>query len=51
LLDPGLDLNMKDGMTEHIKDLIILTAFVQGLSLISNYFWLGLLLAPARALW
>ncbi len=29
LISPGLDLNMKDGMAEHIKDAIILTAIVQ----------------------
>jgi hypothetical protein len=51
LLDPGLDLNMKDGLTEHVKDMIILTALVQGASIFSNYIWLALLLAPARGFW
>ena len=51
LLDGGIDLNMEEGMAEHAKDLILLTAGVQVLSLLSNYFWLLLLLAPIRALY
>ena len=51
LLDGGIDLNMEQGMAEHSKDLILLTAGVQVLSLLSNYFWLLLLLAPIRALY
>lgn len=34
----------------HVKDIIILTSGSQLLSLFSNYFWLFLLLAPARAI-
>lgn len=34
-----------------MKDLIILTSGTQVLSLISNWFWFLLLLAPARAGW
>ena len=49
LMDGGLDLNMKDGFAEHLKDMIILTTIVQLLSLVSNYFWLIWLFAPARA--
>ena len=49
LLDPGLDLNMENGMAEHVKDAIILTSAVQVVALFSNYFWLLLLLAPLRA--
>lgn len=49
LLDGGLDLNMESGVAEHVKDLTILTAICQVLSLISNYFWMLWLLAPARA--
>ena len=49
LLDGGIDLNMEQGMAEHTKDLMLLTAGVQVLSLLSNYFWLLLILAPARA--
>ena len=48
LLDPGLDLNMENGMAEHIKDAIILTAAVQVLALFSNYCWFLLLFAPVR---
>lgn len=34
-----------------MKDLIILSASTQVLSIISNWFWFLLLLAPARAGW
>ncbi|GLH00362.1 Uncharacterized protein GBIM_06760 [Gryllus bimaculatus] len=51
LLDAGVDLNMEGGIAEHVKDLIILTSGCQLLSLISNYFWLLWLLAPARGFW
>ncbi|CAD5113253.1 DgyrCDS2432 [Dimorphilus gyrociliatus] len=49
LFDAGSDLNISGGVSEHVKDVILLTAICQGLSLISNYFWLFLLLAPIRA--
>jgi len=49
LTDGGLDLNMESGVAEHVKDITILTAVCQVLSLLSNYFWLLLLLAPIRA--
>ena len=51
LIDPGLDLNMKSGLVEHVKDAIILTAVAQSLSLLSNYCWLVLSFAPLRILW
>jgi len=51
LIDGGIDLNMYAGMAEHMKDLILLAAATQGLALLSNYFWLLLLLAPGRALY
>ncbi|CAH1366630.1 transmembrane protein 208 [Tenebrio molitor] len=52
LLDSGVDLNMEGGIAEHVKDVIILTAGCQILSsIISNYFWLLWLLAPARGGW
>ncbi|KAG7473623.1 transmembrane protein 208 [Megalops cyprinoides] len=51
LLDGGIDLNMEQGMSEHLKDVILLTAIVQVLSTISFYFWYLWLLAPARALY
>ncbi|XP_015787374.1 transmembrane protein 208 [Tetranychus urticae] len=46
LIDGGLDLNLESGMAEYAKDIIILTAIVQLLSLISNYFYLLWLSAP-----
>ncbi len=42
---------MPEGMAEHVKDLVILTCGAQMLSLLSNYLWLLLLLAPLRAAW
>ncbi|GAA6071172.1 transmembrane protein 208, partial [Tachysurus ichikawai] len=39
LLDGGIDLNMEQGMAEHLKDVILLTAIVQVLSTLSFYFW------------
>ncbi|ALC41313.1 CG8320 [Drosophila busckii] len=51
LQDSGNDLNMEGGIAENVKDLIILTSGTLLLALISNYFWLVLLLAPVRALW
>ncbi|XP_017866360.1 PREDICTED: transmembrane protein 208 isoform X1 [Drosophila arizonae] len=51
LLDSGNDLNMEGGIAENVKDLIILTSGTLLLALISNYFWLVLLLAPIRAIW
>ncbi|CAN8024519.1 transmembrane protein 208 [Ixodes scapularis] len=51
LRDGGIDLNMVAGLAEHLKDLIILTASIQTLSLISNYVWLLWLLAPGRAVY
>jgi len=38
-------------MAKHVKDLIELTSAAQLSSLISNYFWCLLLLAPARGFW
>lgn len=49
LVDAGIDLNMKEGFAEHLKDLVILTSLVLMLSLASNYFWFLWLFAPARA--
>jgi len=49
VVDPGTDLNMEAGMAEHAKDILLLTAIVQTLSLVSNTFWLALLAAPGRA--
>jgi hypothetical protein len=51
LLDGGLDLNMKGGggVSEYLKDLIILTSLTQLLSLFSNWFWWLLLAVPGYA--
>ncbi|XP_077301893.1 transmembrane protein 208 isoform X2 [Arctopsyche grandis] len=49
ILDSGTDLNMEGGIAEHVKDMIILTAITQLLSIISTYFWLLLFLAPFQA--
>ncbi|XP_064868632.1 transmembrane protein 208-like [Oncorhynchus nerka] len=50
LLDGGIDLNMEQGIAEHLKDVILLTAILQVLSTISSWFWYLWLLAPARAM-
>uniref|UniRef100_A0A2I3GXL6 Transmembrane protein 208 n=4 Tax=Hominoidea TaxID=314295 RepID=A0A2I3GXL6_NOMLE len=39
LMDGGMDLNMEQGMAEHLKDVILLTAIVQVLSCFSLYVW------------
>ncbi|KAM5125424.1 transmembrane protein 208 [Mantella aurantiaca] len=51
LLDGGIDLNMEQGMAEHLKDVVLLTAIVQVLSCLSLYVWYFWLLAPGRALY
>nr|XP_013798164.1 PREDICTED: transmembrane protein 208 [Apteryx mantelli mantelli] len=51
LADGGIDLNMEQGMAEHLKDVILLTAIVQVLSCFSLYIWYFWLLAPGRALY
>ncbi|XP_044275745.1 transmembrane protein 208 isoform X2 [Varanus komodoensis] len=51
LADGGIDLNMEQGMAEHLKDVILLTAIVQVLSCFSLYVWYFWLLAPGRALY
>ncbi|KAK2497777.1 hypothetical protein MC885_015649 [Smutsia gigantea] len=51
LIDGGMDLNMEQGMAEHLKDVILLTAIVQVLSCFSLYIWSFWLLAPGRALY
>ncbi|KAM4017246.1 transmembrane protein 208 isoform 2-T2 [Anomaloglossus baeobatrachus] len=39
LVDGGIDLNMEQGMAEHLKDVVLLTAIVQVLSCFSLYIW------------
>ncbi|KAG8437241.1 hypothetical protein GDO86_008084 [Hymenochirus boettgeri] len=51
LQDGGTDLNMEQGMAEHLKDVVLLTAIVQVLSCFSLYFWYFWLLVPGRALY
>ncbi|XP_060644329.2 transmembrane protein 208 isoform X1 [Anolis sagrei] len=51
LADGGVDLNMEQGMAEHLKDVILLTAIIQVLSCFSLYVWYFWLLAPGRALY
>ncbi|XP_067951986.1 transmembrane protein 208-like isoform X1 [Watersipora subatra] len=51
VLDCGTDLNMKNGLAEHCKDIIILTSIAIILSVASEWCWLLLLLAPLRALY
>uniref|UniRef100_UPI00358F6BB4 transmembrane protein 208 isoform X2 n=1 Tax=Myxine glutinosa TaxID=7769 RepID=UPI00358F6BB4 len=51
LMDGGIDLNMEQGIAEHLKDVILLTCIVLILSCISTYFWFLWLLAPARAVY
>ncbi|KAH8283667.1 hypothetical protein KR018_011581 [Drosophila ironensis] len=51
LLDSGTDLNMVGGIAENVKDLIILTSGTLLMVILSNYFWLALLLVPIRAGW
>ncbi|XP_065520147.1 transmembrane protein 208 isoform X1 [Lathamus discolor] len=47
LADGGIDLNMEQGMAEHLKDVILLTAIVQVLSCFSLYLWyFWLLVSP-----
>ena len=42
---------MKQGMAEHVKDIVILVTGAQILSLLTNYMWLLLLFLPLRAFW
>lgn len=49
IIDSGSDLCMEGGIGEHVKDIIILCVATQVLSLVWSWFWLALLLAPARA--
>lgn len=46
VVDGGIDLNLKAGFADNLKDLIITTAFCTGCSIFSNYFWLVWLWLP-----
>ncbi|CAF0771613.1 unnamed protein product [Brachionus calyciflorus] len=45
-VDYNTDLNMNGHISEYAKDIILFSVIVYTLSLISNYFWLTLLIAP-----
>lgn len=47
VVDGGIDLNMKSGFADYIKDLIITTSICTALSIFSNGFWLIWLWLPA----
>uniref|UniRef100_A0A182NFQ3 Transmembrane protein 208 n=1 Tax=Anopheles dirus TaxID=7168 RepID=A0A182NFQ3_9DIPT len=51
IIETGTDLNIEGGITEHVKDIVILTAGTQLVSILSEYFWLLMLLLPIRAGW
>lgn len=46
VVGPGSDLNMQGHVSEYFKDAILFSVIVHGLSLISNYFWLLLIIVP-----
>lgn len=47
VIGAGSDLNMPGHVSEYAKDVILFAPIVYTLSLISDYFWLVLLVAPA----
>ncbi|XP_033626226.1 transmembrane protein 208-like [Asterias rubens] len=49
VVDGGVDLNMENGMAEHVKDILLVTAVIQVLSIMTDYFWLLWLVIPGRA--
>ncbi|EGK97078.1 AGAP003614-PB [Anopheles gambiae str. PEST] len=51
IIETGTDLNIEGGITEHVKDIVILTAGTQLVSMLSEFFWLLMLLLPIRAGW
>ncbi|XP_053679811.1 transmembrane protein 208 [Anopheles nili] len=51
IIETGTDLNMEGGITEHVKDIVILTSGTQLVSMLSEFFWLLMLLLPIRAGW
>lgn len=51
MVQGGMDLTMEGGMAEHAKDLLLVTAIIQTLSLVSNYFWLLWLVVPGRGVY
>ncbi|XP_058128817.1 transmembrane protein 208 isoform X2 [Anopheles coustani] len=51
IIETGTDLNIEGGITEHVKDIVILTSGTQLVSILSEYFWLLMLFLPIRAGW
>ncbi|XP_049548823.1 transmembrane protein 208 isoform X1 [Anopheles darlingi] len=51
IIETGTDLNIEGGITEHVKDVVILTAGTQVAAILTEYFWLLMLLLPIRAAW
>ncbi|XP_049288495.1 transmembrane protein 208 [Anopheles funestus] len=51
IIETGTDLNIEGGITEHVKDIVILTSGTQLVSILSEFFWLLMLLLPVRAGW
>ncbi|KFB53146.1 AGAP003614-PA-like protein [Anopheles sinensis] len=51
VIETGTDLNIEGGITEHVKDIVILTSGTQLVSILSEYFWLLMLFLPIRAGW
>ena len=46
IIDAGSDLNMTGHISEYLKDVILFSVIVQMLSLLTNYLWLLLIIAP-----
>uniref|UniRef100_A0A182IS34 Transmembrane protein 208 n=2 Tax=Anopheles atroparvus TaxID=41427 RepID=A0A182IS34_ANOAO len=51
IIETGTDLNIEGGITEHVKDIVILTSGTQLVTIVSEYFWLLMLFLPIRAGW
>lgn len=47
VVDGGIDLNLKGGFADNLKDLIITTTICTSLSIFSNWFWILWLWLPA----
>ncbi|XP_038077036.1 transmembrane protein 208-like [Patiria miniata] len=48
LLDGGVDLNMEQGLAEHVKDVLLVTAVIQVISILWHPIWLLWLIVPGR---
>ena len=47
-MDGGIDLSLPNSMGEHMKDLVLFAGLIQLLTLLTDYAWYLLLLAPFR---